>query len=1136
MSKTKKPISTGKDSLWARKKSYALMLAIASASATQVLAQDEASSGEEQSEILEEVIVTGMRQSLKTAQDIKRDSATIVDSITAKELGSFPDKSVAEALQRVAGITVNRFAASSDTAHFSAEPSGVVVRGLNQVRTEFNGRDSFSANSSRGLSWGDVSPELMSGVDTYKNQMAELIEGGIAGTVNMRTRVPFDQDGEMIALTLSGNYGDLSEDITPEASALYSNRWETSGGEIGFLANLAYSKVSTRSQGNQLYRMNRFRGQFEINGDGVIDDDDYAYIPASVFMRDNLYDRTRKGVALAFQWQNLDETVVFTTQYNRSEYDNAWEEYIVQVLPADLSFSQSVFFEVPPGDSNPQPDPDSGDFVFDDQGLFQYGTVVTGVGWWGQTLDDARGYGVNNDTGEPFVYPCYGREDNGWDGSGADCPYPASVRGIDLNTTSRSNNNENMTQDLGMNLKWSITDSIRANFDLQYVDSEVDNYDMEVGYASFAKTTIDMRGGRPALDLLAPPNVNFSQGNWSNPSNYYLKYIMDHLEDSEGDQVSFRTDFEFDIDNGYFESVKVGARYADREQVVGWANYNWANVANTWTSNQAPYFNINNHLPNGSFSGYPWGMYETREFDVPYHDLNVNEFVFPTMSYLQDRELMNSTLSSTALFGNNNAWDPICSNEGGRAGETPGTCFTPAELVDVSEKTTAAYVQLNFGGDSAELFGIPYSGNIGVRWVRTENASSGGVTYPRLGDEYFFTMEPVAGSPGEFERVTDPTRANLGCETGVMVPSDPNDPGSTPVLRAVPNSLGCYLDPDDVAFMNGADHLSTVVETHNHILPSFNFKMDFTDEWVGRIAISKAMSRPDIGNMRNYLGIGSSLPDESDPNDPLWVKDGNGDIVGASVFYSGGAQNPRLAPIVATQADISIEYYFADVGSLTLAGFIKQFDDYIQQGRVYENYTNNGVTRQTDVGRPLNGEGAEIQGFEVSFQRFFDFLPEPFDGLGVQANYTYIDNKGITNSNVNNVSGDSSTITGQAPDTVEVNRLEGLSDEAYNLVGMFEKGKWAARLAYNWRSEYMVTAIDCCVAYPIWNNDEAHLDGSIKYSATDYLDISFQGSNLLNTETYLEQQVSNASAGGLRMPNAWFQNDRRYTLQFRFKF
>src|SRR5215510_15251530 len=118
---------------------------------------------------LTEILVTGIRRALQTSQEIKKEADTVVDSITATDIGAFPDKSVAEALQRMTGITVTRFAASGDTTHFSAEPSGVVIRGLPQVRSEFNGRDSFNANSSRGLSFGDVSPELMAGVDTYKN-------------------------------------------------------------------------------------------------------------------------------------------------------------------------------------------------------------------------------------------------------------------------------------------------------------------------------------------------------------------------------------------------------------------------------------------------------------------------------------------------------------------------------------------------------------------------------------------------------------------------------------------------------------------------------------------------------------------------------------------------------------------------------------------------------------------------------------------------------------------------------------------------------------------------------------------------------------------------------------------------------
>src|SRR5947209_9138284 len=200
------------------------------------------------------IIITGERRALRTSQQIKKNADTVMDSITANDIGAFPDKSVAEALQRVPGITVNRFAATSDTAHFSAEPSGVIIRGLPQVRSEFNGRDTFSANSSRGLSWTDITPELLAGVDVYKNQTADMIESGIAGSVDLRTRVPFDATHQLIQLGVRANYGDLDKKWTPDVNGFYSNRWQTGAGEFGIMGDLAYSQVKTRSQGIQYGR------------------------------------------------------------------------------------------------------------------------------------------------------------------------------------------------------------------------------------------------------------------------------------------------------------------------------------------------------------------------------------------------------------------------------------------------------------------------------------------------------------------------------------------------------------------------------------------------------------------------------------------------------------------------------------------------------------------------------------------------------------------------------------------------------------------------------------------------------------------------------------------------------------------
>jgi iron complex outermembrane recepter protein len=1061
----------------------------------------------------EEVVVTGMRQALGSAQDIKRNSATVVESITADDLGSFPDKSVAEALQRVAGITVNRFAASSDTAHFSAEPSGVVVRGLNQVRTEFNGRDSFSANSSRGLSWGDVSPELMSGVDTYKNQMAELIEGGIAGTVNMRTRVPFDSQGEKIDLSVSANYGELSDELTPEISGLYSNRWETGVGEWGFMANFAHSEVTTRSQGNQLYRMNRFTDIYDVdiggNGSTINPNgaDSYVYIPAGVNFRDNIYERERNGTAFAVQWQDPNEVFVATLQYNRSKYDNAWEEYIVGISPADLSFSQSVFYSIQPTSSTnpdtgvvtitvptspPQPAPGTPDFTFNEQGLFQTGLMTADIGWWGSDNNASKGYAANA-SGQQMVNACYG-----WNGCA-----PAR-RGVDMSTGTRSNNNTNVTQDVGFNLKWSPSDNFRANFDFQFVDSTVENYDIEANYSSYANAYVDLTFERPVVSFTAPLNVNQSPGGWSNPNNYYIRSIMDHVEDSEGDEFAAKADFEFDIDSGWIQSVKTGLRFADRDQIVRWSGYNWANVSNTWTSTNAPYWNLDKHSPSGSFNGYPQGHYETRTFKSGYFNLNETEFVFADMDLLQDQKRMASTMSAAALGVGN--WNPICSNLGSRSAEVEGTCFTPAEVVDMSEETEAFYVQLNFGGDELTIGDMPITGNLGVRYVRTEVTSDGGISYPEF------------------------TPQQLQCTVN-------NPPPGLPVGQPyVPQSLGCYLSAEDKAFATGTDTVSSTVADHTNVLPSLNIKVDLNDEWLVRVAGSKAISRPDIGNLRNYLNVGGTAPSTTNFNDPLWIKNSSGTITGATIKYSGGAQNPFLKPVEATQFDLALEYYFADVGSFTATVFHKKFDEYIQFGRYNRSVTNNGVTRTVEVNGPLNGDGASLKGFELAFQRYFDFLPAPFDGLGVQTNYTRIYNDGVKNTNLSNVGGEGTTVTGQAPDVVSVNRLEGLSDHSANFVLMYEKGDWESRLAYSWRSEYMVTAIDCCVAYPIWNADYGQLDGSIKYKVNDNVTVSFSGSNLLNEQTQTEQQVSNAEDGGLRLPTGWFQNGTTYTLGVRFSY
>ena len=1083
------------------------------------------------------IIVTGTRRALNTSQNIRRNADTVVDSITATDIGAFPDKSVAEALQRVPGITVNRFAAASDTAHFSAEPSGVLVRGLPQVRSEFNGRDTFNANSSRGLSWSDISPELMAGVDTYKNQTADMIEGGIAGSINLRTRVPFDATGQLFQFSGSYIYGDLAEKVTPEVSAFYSNRFDTGIGEFGFMINGAYSNVETRSQGIQFMRAGIFDNRFGADGPAT------AYIPSGITLRDNLYERTRTGISAAAQWQSPNRDFLVTAQFNRSTYVNEWEERGVSSEFFGL-YGQNARYRIGPSTPFEIPRPALGtpDFTFDEDGNFQSGTFnrSTNVFWagnpsgtppWGGSFGDytAPEFAAN-EQGEAILPNCYE-----WAGNQATlhpggplCTDIGYRAGVDIWTISRFARTRQMTQDAAINFKWEASDRLRFNADAQYVDADTQNYDIEINLASFTDPTLDATGRYPRVTFGDPSNIGLSPGGLANPSNYYIRSVMDHAEDAVGEQWAVRFDGEYDIGTDWLDSLKFGARHADREQVVNWGAYNWQNISNTWTQGNAPYWNLTSQpgpvdpalSENGYFNGYPANFYTMNPFGEPFHGGNLGTFPFVPFSFLRARRANEFSREDIGV-GN---FIPICERNGQLGGtptEMQDSCFSPLEVTDVAETTKAAYAMLKFGGPGAEIGGMTLSGNIGLRYVRTQNESRGFFNYP---------------SPNYNAALCPATALVPGGLTGTGVEDVPM-PGQPP--RA-PFPAYCYLTGEDLQFASGGGEETTRRASHEHFLPSFNVRLDLSPTWLVRFALSRAMSRPDIGLLKNVGSLGQNLPQGTDINDPRWIKDGTGKIIGVDPSYDGSAFNPFLKPITAWQADLAIENYFAEVGSFTATLFYKKFFNYIQYGNFNMEIERDGITREAEIRGPANGKGAEIRGIELAYQRFFDFLPAPLDGFGIQANYTFVDNKGISNANLTPV-GSTPGSTGNAGTggtALNPGDLESLSKHSFNLVGMYEKGGLAVRLAYNWRSSYLVTAFDCCVYLPVWQEAAGFLDGTIRYAISNNLELNVRGSNLLNTKTVLKQQVTDEeSPEGTRIltPNAWFQNDRRFEVGIRIK-
>ncbi len=211
--------------------------------ATAPAAQDAATGPVAQDPTSEDaIVVTGLRRSLETSQRIKRESEGIVDAIVAEDIGKLPDTFASSALQRVPGVAVTRG---------GGESAGVTVRGLPNLTTTYNGREIFTAEG-RYVQIQDFPAGTVAALEVYKSGLANQIEGGIAGAVNVRGRKPFDFSGFELSGSLNYVHSEQAQREAPNGNLLISDRWDTGIGEMGLLVNASYVGIqfldATREQ------------------------------------------------------------------------------------------------------------------------------------------------------------------------------------------------------------------------------------------------------------------------------------------------------------------------------------------------------------------------------------------------------------------------------------------------------------------------------------------------------------------------------------------------------------------------------------------------------------------------------------------------------------------------------------------------------------------------------------------------------------------------------------------------------------------------------------------------------------------------------------------------------------------------
>ncbi len=218
------------------------------------------------------IVVTGLRRSLRSAQNLKRNSEQIVDAIVAEDIGKLPDLAVSETAARIPGLQVIRRAGEADS---------VLVRGLPDFSTTYNGREIFTAET-RVVALQDFPSGNIAALEVFKTTTANLVEAGLAGQVNVRGRRPFDFTGTEIAGSAWALRTKQAGKWNPNFNALLSTRWDTGMGEMGFLLNLSRTELDyldsepsndenldTVSINGQDVRLPRFQRLFYRSGNRV---------------------------------------------------------------------------------------------------------------------------------------------------------------------------------------------------------------------------------------------------------------------------------------------------------------------------------------------------------------------------------------------------------------------------------------------------------------------------------------------------------------------------------------------------------------------------------------------------------------------------------------------------------------------------------------------------------------------------------------------------------------------------------------------------------------------------------------------------------------------------------------------------
>ena len=1005
-----------------------------------VFAQDQSS------EELEEVVVTGIRGSLKASMNIKREATGVVDAISSEDIGKFPDTNLAESLQRITGVSIDRV--NGEGSRITARGFGpgfnlVTLNGramptADVVVVGSGGDGEYGTFTSRAFDMSNLASEGVSGIEVFKTGRAANPSGGIGATINIKTLRPLDA-GSQASFGVKAMHDtsvESGDEITPEASGLFS--WANDGENFGIAVFGSYQKRASAAVGasNQDWNVARLSAFLDPNNGRVRTDN-----PATTTVNE------------ATQFTNLPSGNPLVVFPNNSDY------FFSEVERERINGQLSLQFR--PVES----------LTLTVDGLFANNEE--------QEMRSSQGNWFNR----PFAQVDF---DNGTDVVSVIRLQESLSAPKDIAWGQQLRNTKDELQSIGFNADWDITDRVNLRLDAHTSTAKsspngpngLTSYDFGTGAASIAAHSLDLSTGFPVQDYTYNDAAQNNNG-IIDIGDVSSSVGRTSLQNQEQDVEEFRLDLDFAINDDM--TLSGGAAY--RTTSMSQRRLVTAQILGDWGVTQPG--DIETRAP---------GALEAYCLSCLYDDFAPGD-------------------GATAFRGNAaelyNAVSPYYLGLGGHPIQTWNN---DNNMVD--EDITSVYAQFAWNG---EIGGRKSNLTAGVRYEQTDVVSN--------------------------------------------------------TVQAVPTAIVWTADNDFAQqFPSGGEQVVSGDADYDHFLPSLDFSVEVLENVVVRASYSKTIGRNDFGFL--FAGQNAGTPPRA---------------TALGVVATGGSGNPGLVPLESTNLDLSLEVYFGDASYISLGFFDKNVDNFQGTGVFSQNMfdlrdpssgaagtrsgqasaiiptipgavrndvnlfvltamidnpmafpdprqafldnSTNGVLNQAfadqifatydilpnasdplfdfRVSTPINQEKANIHGVELAFQHFFGE-----SGFGLQGNYTVVDGDVAFNN-----AGDPG---------VNQFALDGLSDTA-NATFIYEKYGFSARLAWNWRDEFLSGANRGGYTNPTYTDAYRQWDLNLSYDVSEALQVSLEAVNLTGEDVRTH---------GRAQIDYWFAQDLhpRYLLGARYKF